>query len=304
MLSFWERRINQRIYSALARVVPLVTLFVIVLLGATASDFATNYWLNRDTGQQTDEAAYPSDEVSKESCNVIGLEIRGCILTYKPDNYDDALKLSDDGSCDTITASEEVVSYLREASKDEKIKAVLIEIDSPGGMPVAAEEIAEGIKTLGKPSVAWIRGTGTSAAYWVASAAGTIVASSNSDVGSIGVTYSYLDNVEKNTKDGLTYNMLSAGKYKDIGNPDKPLTADERSLIERDLNIIRDNFISAVAVNRKLSESKVRALADGSSMLGVAAKNNGLVDIIGTQEAVHDTLKQLLGGEEPETCWP
>ena len=145
MLSFWERRINQRIYSALARVVPLVTLFVIVLLGATASDFATNYWLNRDTGQQTDEAAYPSDEVSKESCNVIGLEIRGCILTYKPDNYDDALKLSDDGSCDTITVSEEVVSYLREASKDEKIKAVLIEIDSPGGMPVAAEEIAEGI---------------------------------------------------------------------------------------------------------------------------------------------------------------
>jgi len=304
MLSFWERRINQRIYSALARVVPLVTLFVIVLLGATASDFATNYWLNRDTGQQTDEAAYPSDEVSKESCNVIGLEIRGCILTYKPDNYDDALKLSDDGSCDTITASEEVVSYLREASKDEKIKAVLIEIDSPGGMPVAAEEIAEGIKTLGKPSVAWIRGTGTSAAYWVASAAGTIVASSNSDVGSIGVTYSYLDNVEKNTKDGLTYNMLSAGKYKDIGNPDKPLTADERSLIERDLNIIRDNFISAVAVNRKLSESKVRALADGSSMLGAAAKNNGLVDLLGTQETVYDSLKQLLGGEKPEICWP
>ena len=304
MLSFWERRINQRIYSALARVVPLVTLFVIVLLGATASDFATNYWLNRDSGQQTDEAAYPSDEVSKESCNVIGLEIRGCILTYKPDNYDDALKLSDDGSCDTITASEEVVSYLREASKDEKIKAVLIEIDSPGGMPVAAEEIAEGIKTLGKPSVAWIRGTGTSAAYWVASAAGTIVASSNSDVGSIGVTYSYLDNVEKNTKDGLTYNMLSAGKYKDIGNPDKPLTADERSLIERDLNIIRDNFISAVAVNRKLSESKVRALADGSSMLGAAAKNNGLVDLLGTQETVYDSLKQLLGGEKPEICWP
>ena len=110
--------------------------------------------------------------------------------------------------------------------------------------------------------------------------------------------------MEKNTKDGLTYNLLTAGKYKDIGSPDKPLTADERSLIERDLNIIRNNFISAVAINRKLSESKVRALADGSSMLGVAAKQNGLIDIIGTQEAVHDTLKQLLGGEEPETCWP
>ena len=304
MLSFWERKINQRIYTALARVVPLATLFVIVLLGATASDFATNYWFDRDKGQQTDEAAYPSDEVSKESCNVIGLEIRGCVLTYKPDNYDDALKLSDDGSCDTITSSEEIAGYLKEASKDEDIKAVLIEIDSPGGMPVAADEIAEGIKTLGKPSVAWIRGTGASAAYWVASAANTVIASANSDVGSIGVTFSYVDNAQQNAKDGLTYNMLSAGKYKDIGSPDKPLTADERSLIERDLNIIRDNFISEVAANRKLSESKVRALADGSSMLGVAAKNNGLVDIIGTQEAVHDTLKQLLGGEEPETCWP
>ena len=304
MLTYWEKKWNQKLYAFLARAAPLATLFVIVLLGAMASNFATGYWFDRDKGQKTDEAAYPSEEVAKESCNVIGIEIRGCVLTYKPDNYDDALKLSDDGSCDTITASEEVVSYLREASKDEKIKAVLIEIDSPGGMPVAAEEIAEGIKTLGKPSVAWIRGTGTSAAYWVASAAGTIVASSNSDVGSIGVTYSYLDNVEKNTKDGLTYNMLSAGKYKDIGNPDKPLTADERSLIERDLNIIRDNFISAVAVNRKLSESKVRALADGSSMLGAAAKNNGLVDLLGTQETVYDSLKQLLGGEKPEICWP
>src|SRR3989344_3167526 len=289
MLSFWERRINQRIYSALARVVPLVTLFVIVLLGATASDFATNYWLNRDSGQQTDEAAYPSDEVSKEPCNVIGLEIRGCILTYKPDNYDDALKLSDDGSCDTITSSEEVVNYLRQASKDNKIKAVLLEIDSPGGMPVAAEEIAEGIKTLGKPSVAWIRGTGTSAAYWAASAANTVIASANSDVGSIGVTFSYIDNAQKNAKEGLTYNILSAGKYKDMGSLDKPLTADERSLIERDLNIIRDNFISAVAVNRKLTESKVRTLADGSTMLGVAAKNNGLIDLLGTQETAYNT---------------
>ena len=238
------------------------------------------------------------------TCCPVRASVRGCILTYKPDNYDDALKVSDDGSCDTITSSEEVVSYLDSAAKDEKIKAVLLEIDSPGGVPVAAEEIAEGIKTLGKPSVAWIRGTGTSAAYWVASAATTVIASANSDVGSIGVTFSYVDNAQQNAKDGLTYNMLSAGKYKDLGSPDKPLTADERSLIERDLNIMRDNFISAVATNRKLSESKVRALADGSSMLGVAAKQKGLIDLLGTQETAHDTLKQLLGGEQPEICWP
>ena len=304
MLTYWEKKWNQKLYAFLARAAPLATLFVIVLLGAMASNFATGYWFDRDKGQKTDEAAYPSEEVAKESCNVIGIEIRGCVLTYKPDNYDDALKLSDDGSCDTITSSEEIVGYLKEASKDDKIKAVLIEIDSPGGMPVAAEEIAEGIKTLGKPSVAWIRGTGASAAYWVASAANTVIASANSDVGSIGVTFSYIDNAQKNAKEGLTYNILSAGKYKDMGSLDKPLTADERSLIERDLNIIRNNFISAVAANRKLSESKVRALADGSSMLGVAAKDKGLVDLLGTQETMYGTLQQLLGGEKPVICWP
>jgi len=304
MLSYWERRWNQKLYGLLARIPVWVNVTVFIALCFGAGYLASRYVTIGDRWQRTGWEISAAGGEPDKTCNVIGLEIRGCVLTYKPDNYDDAFKLGDDSSCDTVTSSEEVVNYLRQASEDGDIKAVLLEIDSGGGMPVAAEEIAEGIKTLGKPSIAWIRGAGASAAYWVASAADTVIASANSDVGSIGVTFSYLDNAQKNVKEGLTYNMLSAGKYKDLGDPDKPLTADERSLIQRDLDIVRDNFISAVATNRNLPESKVRALADGSTMLGAAAKSNGLVDLVGTQGTMYDHLKELLGGEKPEICWP
>jgi protease-4 len=179
---------------------------------------------------------------------------------------------------------------------------VLLEVDSPGGAPVAAEEIASALKSLGKPSVAWVRGSADSAAYWVASAADTVVASENSDVGSIGVTSSYVDNARQNIEQGLTYNQLVSGKYKDMGTTDRALTQEEKSLIQRDLDIVHENFIRAVSENRKLSLDAVRALADGSSMLGKMGKEKGLVDVLGTKDAVWQVLKEKVG-DTPNVCW-
>jgi len=244
----------------------------------------------------------PSDSDSTadySNCNVLAIEIRDCILTYKPDTTDSS-SLSE--VCDVITSSEEIVNSIENAKGDDSIKAVLLEIDSTGGMPVAAEEIADALKWLEKPSVAWIRGSGASAAYWIASAANIIIAARNSDIGSIGVTQSYVDNAIENQKKGLTYNQLSTGIYKDTGSPDKPLTASDRAYLERDLNITLNNFIQVVATNRNLSVEKVRALADGSSMPGVMAKQNGLVDKIGTKQVVWDELEKQIG-EKPEVCW-
>lgn len=236
------------------------------------------------------------------NCNVVGIEIRDCIYTYKPDPVNDPAGASSKSSCDVITSSESVVGTIENAKDDNKIKAVLLEIDSSGGMPAAAAEIADAMKALGKPSVAWIRGYGDSAAYWIASSANTIVAGANSDVGSIGVTQSYVDNSKQNQTKGLTYNQITTGIYKDTGNPDKPLTASDRTYLERDLNIVFNNFINAVAINRHLSVATVRSLADGSSMLGVMAKQNGLVDKIGTKQVVWDTLEKAIG-EKPNVCW-
>jgi len=236
-----------------------------------------------------------------DNCNVVGIEIRDCIYTYKPDAENNP---PSDGMnyCDTITSSEDVTWALEDAANNPKIKAVVLEIDSGGGSPAAAEEISAAMKALGKPSIAWVRENADSAAYWIASAADTVIAGENSDIGSIGVTMSYVDNAKQNLKDGLTYNQLTTGKYKDTGTADRALTADERSLIQRDLDIVLQNFIRAVATNRNLSVAKVTALADGSSMLGRQALRNGLIDQIGTKQEVWKKLEADIG-EKPDVCW-
>ena len=233
-----------------------------------------------------------------EDCNVLGINLHGTLLTYLPPENGDSL-IADNTD---IVSSENVLYYIDKAEKDEDIKAILVEVDSSGGLPVAGEEIASALKASSKPTVALIRQTGVSAAYWAISSAGRIFASKNSDVGSIGVTTSYLDNTSKNQKDGYGFIQLSAGKYKDIGNPDKPLTDEERTLIIRDLNIIHQNFINDVSVNRGIPPEDIKKIADGSSVLGETAKALKLVDEIGNIFEVEKYLSEKIG-EEVEICW-
>ncbi|MDO8486211.1 MAG: S49 family peptidase [Candidatus Staskawiczbacteria bacterium] len=257
------------------------------------SDISENIISHLDENYFTAE-----DEVNKDNCNVSGIVLRGEITTYiPPENFGDNDNLLYDQS-----ASEETVYYINEAEKDDSIKAIILEIDSYGGSPVAAEEIANALKNAKKPTVAYIRSGGLSAGYWSATGANKIFASKNSDVGSIGVTFSYLDASKKNLKDGLTYNQLSTGKFKDTGDPNKPLSADEIELIMRDINIINQNFIKIVAENRNLDIEKVRKLSDGSSVLGQMALDNGLIDQIGGLPEVKEYLKEKVG-EEVEICW-
>jgi protease-4 len=150
--------------------------------------------------------------------------------------------------------------------------------------------------------VGLIRETGASAAYWAISSADKIFASKNSDVGSIGVTMSYLSNVEKNKKDGYTFEQVSIGKYKDSGYPNKPLTSEEKALFLRDSNIIYENFVKAVSQNRKIPINKVKGFADGSTVLGEKAKSLSLINEIGGIDEVEKYLEEVIG-EKPEICW-
>jgi len=170
-------------------------------------------------------------------------------------------------------------------------------VHSYGSYPVAGEEVANAMRKAQKPTVAIIRNGGLSAAYYAATGADKIFASVNSDVGSIGVTMSYLDSSLQNQKEGLTYNQLSAGRFKDAGDPDKKLSAEEIKLFMRDVDIIHQNFIKAVAENRDLDINKVRALADGSSMLGEMALKNGLIDQIGGIDEAKEYLKEKIGAD-------
>jgi len=200
-----------------------------------------------------------------------------------------------------VVSSEEVVGYLEKIEKDNQIKGIIVEVDSPGGSSLAAEEIMIALKKSSKPIVAVIRETGASAGYLIATGADQIYASKFSDVGSIGVTGSYLDYSKKNENEGVIYQQISAGEFKNTGDPDKPLSVDEKELLMRDVKKVHRMFIEYVAKNRKLPIEAVEKLADGSTMLGLDAKAAGLVDEIGDLNSARDWLRDKIGGEA-EVC--
>ncbi|MCG2694691.1 signal peptide peptidase SppA [Candidatus Parcubacteria bacterium] len=241
----------------------------------------------------TDESSYNSEDYGDDSCNVVKIQMQGDLFTfeelYASQEYD-------------VVSSESIVDAINQIEEDKSIKAFVLEIDSYGGLPVAGEEVANALKRTNLPTVALIRSAGLSAAYWASTGADVIIASENSDVGSIGVTMSYLDYTESNQENGMTYNQLSSGKYKDTGDPDKALTGEEKQYLLRDVNIMAENFIKVVSENRNLDIEKVRALADGSSMLGQMALENGLIDKIGDLQTAKEYLEKEIG-EPVEICW-
>ena len=105
---------------------------------------------------------------------------------------------------------------------------------------------------------------------------------------------SYLDSSVKNRKDGLTYNALSSGKFKDTGDPDKPLTNEEKELLMRDILISHQLFMEFVAENRNMPLEKVKGLADGSTMMGEMALSNSLIDAIGGEYEAKEWLGDQL----------
>jgi signal peptide peptidase SppA len=238
-----------------------------------------------------------SEETWSDECNVAGINLHGSLLTYIPDYAEGNSFVDYD-----VTASENVLWTINDANDNPDVSAIVIEVDSPGGSPVSGEEIADAVKNSEKPVIAFIRDRGLSSAYLAITSADKIFASANSDVGSIGVTSSYLSNAEKNKKEGLVYEELTSGKFKDSGSSDRPLNAEERALFMRDINIMHNNFVEAVAKNRNISVEKVRSIADGSSVLGEKAKELGLIDEIGGIFEVKKYLEEIIG-EKPEICW-
>ncbi len=186
-----------------------------------------------------------------------------------------------------------ILNFIKKAKEDSSIKGVLIEINSPGGSVVGSKDIADAVKGIDKPKVAFIRDIGASGAYWVASSADAIVSDPMSVTGSIGVLGSYLEFSGLLEKYGVEYESITAGKYKDLGSPYKDLTSEERAILQNKLNKIYDYFVTEIANNRKLSKEKVLEIANGYIYLGTEAKEIGLVDYLGNKDLAINITKQM-----------
>ena len=190
--------------------------------------------------------------------------------------------------------ADDIISQLREAEQDSSVKAIVLEINSPGGSAVASSEIAETVKSLNKTTYAIIRDVGASGAYWIASATNKIYASPTSITGSIGVISSYLEFSQLFDKYGVTYERLVAGKYKDLGTPFKNLTLDERALLQKKLDRIHQTFINEVVINRNLNQNNINKISTGEFFLGTEALDLGLVDALATKEQAIANIKKEL----------
>lgn len=304
--NLWSRETDKKIIGTLRGLglfVVVITIFIssIIVIGATiyVGFFEEDYGYEED--YFAEDYGYEEDYLlsfSDMDCNVAGIEVHGFLITYIPnEDLDEAgYTIVDEIASESINAS------IQDAEESTNIKAIILEVDSYGGFPVAAEEIANALRRAKKPTVVLIREGAVSAAYWAATGADTIFASRNSDVGSIGVTMSYLDYSDQNAKEGIKYISLSSGKFKDAGDPDRPLTEEEKELFMRDVEIIHDNFVKVVADYRNLDIEKVREIADGSTVLGETALELGLIDRIGGFYDVKDYLAEMLG-EEVKVCW-
>ena len=270
----------------------LKTIFLLAIISTIAM-----YWYDQYNYYFGEYPEYSA--VCPEGSNVAVINIHGDIVTYltEPSYPEEGL----DPTISNSVSSEEIVAYIDEIEKNSNIKAVIVEIDSYGGYPVASEEIMNAIKKMTKPTIAVIREGAVSGAYLIASGADRIYASEMSDVGGIGITMSYLDYSQQNKEEGIIYQQLSSGKFKDTGSPDKELTAEEKELFMRDIKILHEAFVKRVAENRELDIEKVEKLADGSTMLGKAAKESGLVDEMGDIYDVQEWIREELG-IEPEIC--
>jgi len=215
-------------------------------------------------------------------------------------HLDGAIMMQDSGSLFVAggVTSEDFIKKLKHAKKDTGIKAVVIEINSPGGAVVPSKEIAEAVEQMGKPTVAWIHEIGASGGYWVASSADYIIADELAITGSIGVIASQLGFEGLIKRYNISYRQLTGGEYKDAGIPYRAMTDKEQSLFQERIDIIHDVFKEAVRKNRKLTTKEIDNIATGMFYLGSQAKELKLVDALGDKRTVEKYLKETLEVEE------
>ena len=191
---------------------------------------------------------------------------------------------------------ENFLTTIDKLEKDNKVKAVIIRINSPGGTVAASQDIYDAILRLRKkkPVVASLADVAASGGYYIASAADRIVAQRGTMTGSIGVILNFPDLTSLSEKIGVSANVIKSGKYKDAGSIYRKMSGEEKLLFQSSVDNAYQQFISAIKkgrIDRKddyktekkvLSINTLKQYADGRVMLGEEAYNLGFVDNLGS----------------------
>jgi protease-4 len=188
-----------------------------------------------------------------------------------------------------------VQNAILSAESDNSVSSILIDVNSPGGSPVASEEIMNTIKKSKKPVVVWISDVGASGAYLASSSADKIVASPSSMVGSIGVIMELTDLSKYYQNLGVNKYSIKAGQYKDMGADYRPLTTSEKNMLQGMVDQDYDHFITIVSENRHLDKNYTASIAEGKIYTGTQAKDLKLIDETGGKTRALDIAADLGG---------
>lgn len=190
---------------------------------------------------------------------------------------------SGEGNNESI-GSETFIKELKKAREDEKIKAIVLRINSPGGSALASDVMWREIRITSKvkPVIASMADVAASGGYYMAMGCDTIVAQPNTITGSIGI-FGLIFNVTDfmNNKLGVTFDGVGTSPHADWPTATRDMTDFEKSRIQQSVNQGYATFTSKAAEGRKMPVEKLRSLAQGRVWSGIEAKQNGLVDVLG-----------------------
>jgi protease IV len=203
-------------------------------------------------------------------------------------------------------ASPEILrDQLRQASEDQRVRAVILEIDSPGGGVVPTDEMHRSIEDFkeatGKPVVVSMGATAASGGYYISTAADRIVANESTLTGSLGVIFEYLNLAEAAEEYGIEQEVIKSGPYKDIGSSTREPTEEELEILQEYVDEGYDQFVQVIVEGRDLPEEEVREIADGRVYSGLQAEALGLVDELGGLDRAAEIAGELAGLEEEPT---
>src|SRR6187399_2673471 len=216
------------------------------------------------------------------------ITMRGLISTSIPGNVSDSM-------VDDLRAA------FQQAREDHRVKAIVLEIDSPGGEVTASDMIYNWVvKTNAKkPVVVYMGSVAASGGYYVACGGKFLMANETTITGSIGVIIQTLNYEQLFNKVGLASVVFKSGKFKDMLNGARPMTPEEREYVQSFVMATYEKFLGIVARERNLPADGLRAsIADGRILSGRDARDNKLIDGLGQLEDAYRKAREL--GDAPD----
>lgn len=206
-----------------------------------------------------------------------------------------------------IVDSHEPIRQLRYFLKKDNVKAVVLRVDSPGGVVGPSQEIYQEVKRLAakKKVVVSMGSLAASGGYYIAAPATLIYANPGTITASIGVLIKFSNIEGLLDKVGIKSSTIKTGAFKDAGSPDRPLSPEDRAMFQAVIDSTHEQFVRAVAEGRKLPIEDVRLIADGRVLSGEQAKAVKLVDKLGNLQDALDEAGRLAGiSGEPALILP